>query len=277
MNQVADSYRRIRNTFKYLIGNIANFSEKDKVPYKELADVDKWLLHKLYNLSETVIGHYDNFEFHLVYRKILNFCAVELSSIYFDVSKDILYVEAKNAKIRRANLTVLSEVYNTLVRLIAPVLAFTTDEIWSFMGMKGSVHMEKYYKLNPEYNNPEVHDRVNQVAEIKKDLLKSLENLRREKIIKTSLEADVQIHVKDDSAKKVMIGMGEELRRFLQVAKIVIADTDTGLTQYDSSSILSTRSNGKKCVRCWNFYDKLGSDSEHPELCERCTSVIKNI
>jgi isoleucyl-tRNA synthetase len=277
MNQVADSYRRIRNTFKYLIGNIADFSEKDKVSYEELGDVDKWLLHKLFQLSESIIGHYDRFEFHLVYRKILNFCAVELSSIYFDVSKDILYVEARNAKIRRANLTVLSEVYNTLVRLIAPVLAFTTDEIWSFMGMKGSVHMEKYYRLDPKYNNPEVHDRVNKVAEIKKDLLKSLENLRRDKVIKTSLEADIQIFVKDDSAKKIMSEMGDELRRFLQVAKVGLAGSDSGLTPYDCSSISSARSKGKKCIRCWNYYDKLGSDPDHPELCERCTAVIKNI
>ena len=278
MNQVADSYRRIRNTMKYIIGNIADFSDKDKVSYDELTDVDKWLLHKLYHLSDSVIKHYEKFEFHMVYRKILNFCAVELSSIYFDVSKDILYVEAKNAKIRRANLTVLSEIYNTIVRLIAPVLSFTTEEIWTFMGMKGSVHMEKYYKLDDRYNNPEVHDRINQIAEIKKDLLKSLEDLRRDKIIKTSLEADIKVFVKDESARKLMSEMGEEeLRRFLQVAKVVIADSGNGLTAYDSSSISTSKSEGKKCVRCWNFFEELGSDPEHPELCTRCTTVVKNI
>ncbi len=278
MNQVADSYRRIRNTMKYIIGNIADFTDADKVTYEDLTDVDKWLLHKLYHLSDSVIKHYEKFEFHMVYRKILNFCAVELSSIYFDVSKDILYVEAKNAKIRRANLTVLSEIYNTILRLIAPVLSFTTEEIWEFMGMKGSVHMEKYYPLDEKYNNAEVHDRINKIAEIKKDLLKSLEDLRKDKIIKTSLEADIKVFVKDESTRKLMSEMGEEeLRRFLQVAKVIIADSDSGLTAYDSSYISTSKSEGKKCIRCWNFFEQLGSDPEHPELCVRCTAVIKNI
>lgn len=277
MNQVADSYRRIRNTFKYIIGNIADFDMKDAVSYEELTDIDKWILHKLYILSDSVIKHYEKFEFHLVYRKILNFCAVELSSIYFDVSKDILYVEAKDSKLRRANLTVLSEIYNSLVRLIAPVLSFTTEEIWDFMGNSGSVHMERYYKLSGKYNNSELHDRINQVAEIKKDVLKSLEDLRREKVIKTSLEAEITLYVKDESLKSLLLSMGESLRRFMQVARVNLADSDAGLTMYDVSAVSSVKSNGKKCVRCWNFYDELGSDPEHPELCERCTSVVKNM
>ena len=277
MNQAADSYRRIRNTMKYLIGNIADFSESDKVTYEELTDVDKWLLHKLYHLSEAVIGHYEKFEFHMVYRRILNFCAIELSSIYFDISKDILYVEAKSAKIRRGNLTVLSEIYNTLVRLITPILVFTAEEIWAFMGMKNSIHTEVYYKLNEKYNNKEIHDKINQVADIKKDLLKALEDLRRDKIIKSSLEADTKIFAKDESARNTMKDMGEELRRFLQVAKADLADKSDGMTHYDSSSILASKSSGKKCVRCWNFYDELGSDPEHPELCKRCAEVVKNL
>ncbi len=277
MNQVADSYRRIRNTMKYIIGNIADFDQKDAVAYEDLTDIDKWILHKLYVLSESVIRHYEKFEFHLVYRKILNFCAVELSSIYFDISKDILYVEAKDSKLRRANLTVLSEIYNAVVRLIAPVLAFTTEEIWEFMGNSGSVHMEKYYKLSEKYNNVELHDRINQVAEIKKDVLKSLEDLRRDKVIKASLEAEITLYVKDEALKGLLSSMGEDLRRFMQVAKVRLADSDAGLTQYDVSSVASVKSNGKKCVRCWNFYDELGSDPEHPELCVRCTSVVKNL
>jgi isoleucyl-tRNA synthetase len=277
MNQVADSYRRIRNTMKFLIGNIADFSADEQVIYEELTDVDKWLLHKLYHLSDAVINHYEKFEFHLVYRKILNFCAIELSSIYFDVSKDILYVEAKNAKIRRGNLTVLSEIYDTLVRLITPILVFTSEEIWAFMGMKNSIHTETYYKLNDQYNNPVVHDKINQIAEIKKDLLKSLEDLRRDKIIKSSLEAEIKVSVKDESAQNTMKNMGEELRRFLQVAKVDLTDKEEGMTHYDSSSILASKSSGKKCVRCWNFFEELGSDPEHPELCTRCTAVVKNL
>jgi len=277
MQQVADSYRRMRNTFKYIIGNIADFDIEQKVPYNDLPDVDKWILHKLYILSKGVISNYENFEFHQVYRKILNFCAVDLSSIYFDVSKDILYVEARDSKIRRANLTVLSEIYNTLVRLLAPVLSFTTEEIWMFNKNPGSIHMEKYYELNPEYNNIEVFSRINNVADIKKDVLKSLEDLRKEKIIKTSLEAEIKILVKDSSVVKILKDMGDDLKRFLQVAKVEFTDSEEGLVQYDNSFISSQRSSGKKCVRCWNFFDELGSDPAHPELCIRCTDIVKNL
>jgi len=277
MQQVAESYKRIRNTLKYIIGNIADFNEKDAVPYGELTDIDRWVLHKLYQLSENVIKHYSTYEFHLVYRRLLNFCAVELSSIYFDVSKDILYVEAKNAKIRRGNLTVLREIYNCIVRLIAPVLSFTAEEIWEFNGHQGSIHMERYYKLDEKFNNPAVHDRINRVVEIKKDVLKSLEELRREKLIKTSLEAEVKIYVRDEAARALMTEMGEDLRRFLQVAKVELCPGPDGLTEYESSAVSSIKSDGKKCVRCWNFFDKLGSDPEHPELCVRCTNVVKSL
>ena len=277
MNQVADSYRKIRNTFKYIIGNIADFSKEKMVPYEELSDIDRWILHELYFLSEEVISHYEKFEFHLVYRKILNFCAVELSSIYFDVSKDILYVEHRDSKIRRANLTTLSEIFHTLVRLVAPVLAFTTEEIWSFMGYDGSVHMERYYTLPQKYNNKEVYDRVNKVADIKRDVLKALEDLRRDKIIKSSLEADVTIYPKDNSLKEIMLSMGDDLRRFLQVAKVIYADNSNNLKEYDHCFIKAQKSSGLKCVRCWNFFDRLGSDPQHPELCDRCTAVIKSM
>ena len=127
MKQIADSYRRIRNTFKFIIGNISDFSESDKAPYDELEDIDKWILHKLYELSEKVIEHYNNYEFHQVYRRILNLCAVELSSVYFDISKDILYIELKDDKKRRANQTVLNELYQTLVKILAPILSFTSE------------------------------------------------------------------------------------------------------------------------------------------------------
>ena len=137
MKQIADSYRSIRNTFKFIIGNLSDFSDKDAVPYEELSDMDKWILHKLYVLSAQVIEHYEKFEFHLVYRKILNFCAVELSSLYFDISKDILYVELPDSRKRRAIQTVLNEILNSLARLTAPILAFTMEEIWQFIGRTG--------------------------------------------------------------------------------------------------------------------------------------------
>ncbi|MBN2159022.1 MAG: isoleucine--tRNA ligase [Spirochaetes bacterium] len=276
MKQIADSYRRIRNTFKFIIGNLSDFSDDKAVQYGELSDLDKWMLHKLYVLSARIIEHYEKFEFHLVYRKILNFCAVELSSIYFDISKDILYVELQDAKKRRANQTVQRELLMTLSRLMAPILAFTMEEIWQFTGNPGSIHMERYHVLDEAYNNPSIEEKVEKLVDIKKDVLKELENLRRDKLIKSSLEADISLYAADESAKKTMEAMGPELARFFQVAAVnIVPDKAGDMRQYENSAVSVRKTSGKKCVRCWNYFEKIGSDPAHPELCSRCTVIIK--
>jgi isoleucyl-tRNA synthetase len=222
--------------------------------------------------------HYEKYEFHMVYRRILNFCAVELSSIYFDISKDILYVEAKTSKKRRANLMVLNEINECLVRLVSPVLSFTAEEIWKFMGRGDSVHMQTYYELDEKFNNADVDARMEQVVNIKKDVLKALEVLRRDGAIKTSQEADVTIFTARADVRDLCRAMGDDFRRFLQVARAMIVEEKEGSMQdYESSSIAGSRTSGKKCVRCWNYYESLGSDPEHPELCERCTGVVKSL
>jgi len=278
IKQVADSYRRIRNTFKFIIGNISDFDESNKTSYEDLSDLDKWILHKLYVLRDKVIEHYENYEFHQVYRRLLNFCAVELSSIYFDVSKDILYIELEDAKIRRANQTVLYELLHTLQTLAAPILAFTTEEIWMFNGNEGSIHMEEYYKLSDEYNNPEAAKSFEEIVEVKKDLLKALEVLRKDKTIKSSLETDVTIYVEDATLKSNLEVSGDSLKRFLQVASVSIVDQKTDdMVDYEKSSITVGKTEGSKCVRCWNYDDKIGSDSDHPELCPRCSTIVKKL
>ena len=275
MKQIADSYRRIRNTFKFIIGNLFDFTPADAVSYDDLSDIDKWILHKLYILSASVIEHYEKFEFHLVYRKILNFFAVELSSIYFDVSKDILYVELPDSKKRRGNQTVLHELLNSLLRLVAPILPFTTEEIWRFNNWPGSIHTERYYVIDEKFNNHVIEEKVERLVNIKKDVLKELENLRGKRLIKSSLEAEVTLHVTDESVTGMMADMGPELTRFFQVSKITLSPVKTDkMHTYDNSSVLIQKTMGKKCVRCWNYYDTIGSDPNHPELCGRCTDII---
>lgn len=275
INQIADSYRKIRNTFKFIIGNIAGFTDKDAVPYEELPDIDKWILHELAMVSRQVIESYDKFEFHLVYRRILNFCAVELSSIYFDISKDILYVEEKSSRRRMASLTVLKEVYESIIRLIAPILSFTAEEIWWFMGNTTSVHTQKYYPLSEKYDNSEIASKMDQLVEIKKDVLQALELKRKEKVIGTSVEADLTVFLKSETARKMLIDMGDEAKRFFQVSRLTIADNKEGtMEDYANSSLSVIKSTGSKCVRCWNYTDSIGSDPKHPELCPRCTGII---
>ena len=278
MNQIADSYRKIRNTFKFIIGNLSDFTPDKKMPYDELLDIDKWVLHELYSLSKQVISHYENYEFHLVYRKIVNFCAVELSSLYFDISKDILYVEERDSAKRRSNQTTLHEVYEALTRLIAPVLAFTAEEVWQFMGNTGSIHTQAYYRLDERFNNDDIAAKMDLLIDIKKDVLKALETTRKDKVIGTSLEADIDLFVKSETTRSMLSAMGDEMKRFFQVSNIhLLSEKKPDMVAYDNSSILVKKSKGQKCVRCWNFSEQMGSDPEHPQLCPRCTEIIKKL
>ena len=235
-------------------------------------------MHKLYKLSDQVKSAYENYEFHLVYRRIVNFCAVELSSIYFDISKDILYIEKKNSLKRRANQTVLKEVFETILRLAAPILSFTAEEIWKFGNNPGSIHMQEYYKLNDKYNNPEIENKMEALVDIKKDVLKALELKRAEKVIGSSLEAGIKLYVKNDTTKTWLNEMGEYIKIFFQVADVELADErKTEMTEYDNSFIHVEKSGGNKCSRCWNYTDNIGTDSSHPELCPRCTEIVKSL
>ncbi|MDA3899768.1 MAG: isoleucine--tRNA ligase [Spirochaetes bacterium] len=279
LKQVADSYRKIRNSFKFLIGNLSDFDEnKDTVPYNELADMDKWILLKLYQLFNQTIASYEKFEFHLVYRRILNFCAVELSSLYFDVSKDILYIEARDSKKRRSTQTAINEIFKTLITLIAPILAFTSEEIWTFVNNEGSVHTHTYREVPEEFNNKEIEKNFGVIVSIKKEMLKALERARNEKIIAKSQEAAVEIYLSEKSDYNTIAQKSDELKSFLQVAQVTIT-TEANDTFYemDNLKIAITQFNGEKCVRCWNYFENLGSDAEHPELCDRCASAVKGI
>ena len=277
MNQVADSYRKIRNTFKFIIGNLGDFKENDSVPYEKLSDLDRWVLHNLYLLYESVISHYEKFEFHLVYRKILNFCAVDLSSIYFDVSKDILYVDIKNSQTRRSTQTVLNETYKVLLTLIAPVLPFTAEEIWGFNKNSGSIHEQKYYQPDKKFFSKDVETNFGGIVNAKQDLLKAVEILRRDKVIRASLEVEASICPKKPELKKSLIEMGDELKRFFQIADVSITEKTDDMVEYDTVFLKVSKADGKKCVRCWNFTKKIGTDAEHPELCPRCTKIIKEL
>ncbi|MGL4368576.1 MAG: isoleucine--tRNA ligase [Spirochaetota bacterium] len=276
LKQIADSYRKVRNTFKYMIGNLSDFDPvKNRVAYADLSDIDKWVLFKLYQLNREVLASYDNYEFHQVYRRIVNFCALDLSSIYFDMSKDILYTEGKDSKKRRANQTALYEIHSALERLIAPILSFTAEEVWKFTGHTDSIHMQTYYTLDDAYNNAEIGKKMDLLVDIKKDLLKALEIKRQEKTIGTSIEAAVTIFSASESVRMLLSESPEDTRRFLQVSKVTVAGAEeAGMEKYENASIRVEKATGKKCVRCWNYYDSIGSHKDHPELCDRCTAAV---
>jgi len=278
IKQIADSYRKIRNTMKFIIGNLSDFSEQMCVDYSKLADADRWILYRLTQLNAQVLQAYENYEFHLVYRRILNFCAVDLSAIYFDSMKDALYTEAKNSPIRRAVQTVLHHLLKSLHTLCAPILAFTAEEIQEFMGKKESIHTMRYHQLPEEFADEAAHIRFDAVVDLKKDILKAIELKRAEGVLSKSQEAVVTLAVKDSAIRDYCGGNIDAIKTFFQVAGLSFSDTaDDSYATLDVCSVKITKSDGKKCVRCWNIFDTLGSDPEHPELCERCTQVVKSL
>jgi isoleucyl-tRNA synthetase len=175
-------------------------------------------------------------------------------------------------------LTVQTEIYNTLIKLISPLLAYTSEEIWKFMGNSDSVHEQKYYELKDEYFNEKIKEQIESIVDVKKDVLKALEDLRKDKTIKVSQEANAIIYVADDKLKNKIEVMKDDFRRFLQLAKVTISDAELPeMKKFDKVSIAVSKTTGKKCVRCWNYFEELGTDPQHPELCSRCTDVVKNM
>ncbi len=278
IKQIADSYRKIRNTLKFILGNLSDFSEELCVDYANLADADRWILYRLSQLNSQVLQAYENYEFHLVYRRILNFCAVDLSAIYFDSMKDALYTEARDSSIRRSVQTVLLHLLKTLHTLIAPILAFTAEEVQDFLGNEGSIHTAVYHVLPEEFANDAAHLRFDAVVDLKKDILKAIELKRAEGLLSKSQEADVTLVVKDAAIRDYCVKQLEEIRTFFQVAKVGFADSaGDDFVTLDASSVLVVKSGGKKCVRCWNLFESLGNDPKHPELCDRCTKVVNSL
>ena len=276
--RLSEAYRRFRNTCRFLLGNLDGFNpDRDRVAYEELEEIDRWALHKLQHILSRVIDAYESFEFHKVYYTIHNFCVVDLSAFYLDVLKDRLYCEKPDSRLRRSAQTVLYEILLALTKLFAPVLPFTTEEIWGFLpsikgGHEKSVHLSRFPSVNPKYIDVELADRWEQLLNIRGEVNQVLEDARRKREIGSSLEAEV-----------VISGRGEhfELLRDYEVflptlfivSKVSLEEAD--VVQEDKELEVKVRNaSGEKCERCWNYHHSVGKNPHHPTICERCLKVL---
>lgn len=286
--QVIDAYRKIRNTFRFLLGNIHNFNpEKDKIAYSDLQDIDKYLLGKLQEITEKVTTAYNNFELHIVFHTIYNFCTVDLSSFYFDIKKDCLYTFSPNSKKRESVRTTLREILFTLVKLISPILTFTSEEVWQNISeeKEKSVQLSNLSPLPDEYKNEEIKERFEKLRQIREEINCALEGKRKEGIIGSSLEAKVEIFAEGENLDLLRGPTQEELREFFIVSEVEIIsalDYNEDLwdvfesEKYIDLKIKVSKCSGRKCVRCWNFSSTTGQDNDYPDICERCIKAIKN-
>ena len=284
MQQVAENYRKIRNTFRYILGNLADFDpERDAVPFDQLKEIDQYILRQTLEVSEQVNNWYAEFAFHKIYQRLNQFCVVELSAFYFDVLKDRLYTFAPKSPARRAAQSTIWRIGEVLVRLLAPIMSFTCDEVWRHMPALDqraeSVHLSKFYRQEDVVgSHPEVNSKQDQdwatLRAIREHVMKALEEARNSKLIGSGLEAQLQLTAADP-AYSVLKRFEDQLRYLFIVSAVKLAQgSGNGVS---GVKIEVGKAPGKKCERCWNYSTRVGEDTAYPTVCERCSAVLKEI
>jgi len=280
-----EAYRKIRNTFRFLLGNIDGFDAKQSLPYNELIDVDRYALHMLAELRATVERHYENFEFHKAFRELYNFCSVELSSFYLDVLKDRLYIYPKTSCERLSAQTTANAILEHLVLMLAPILPFTMEEIWLSRFCPetrrsddpltaDSIHLQLWKDIPSEWMNEALAKKFVQIEKVRETALKAIETLRSTKgnPIGSGLEAKLTIQPKDAFTADVLKEYADSLRYFFIVSEVTVAGNMDRFTIADeTAAVLAERADGAKCARCWNYSTHIDAD----ELCERCGPIVK--
>ena len=259
LNQVKESYRKIRNTYKFMLGNLKDFDPKNSVSYEEMPLYDKYLMIKLNDFIEDVLREYDKYSFQEIYKIVNHFVSFTLSNFYLDFTKDILYIEGKDSKVRRSVQTVLYFILSAEIRLLAPILPYTSEEVYKLLE-EGSVHMCDMPDVKHYKDEEEIRSLFDLFFELKEKVNKELEIARNEKIIGSSLEAVVKVNL-DEVYIPVKEKLGNILHQLFIVSKVEFTD--------EVSSICIEKSQGEKCSRCWNYVDHLKED-----ICERCDHIL---
>lgn len=277
MERVAESYRKIRNTLRYLLANLDGFDPKaHTVPLAELEPLDAAFLRRAKRLAEKLWRAYEAYEFHAVYHALVNFCAVDLSALYLDMLKDRLYCSHPASHERRSAQTALYHLARTLLTFIAPVLPFTADEAYEFLpGEKlPSVHLEEFEKLDQLPENPEQDQAVERLLVFREEVYRELEVLRRDGVAGKTGEAALWLSGNRENLDVDSKGSGVDLAEFLIVAQVLSGEGTIPSSTYPGLTFAVGRAPGVACPRCWRVLPPAG-DPEHPELCARCLSVVR--
>jgi isoleucyl-tRNA synthetase len=286
MQRIADNYRKIRNTFRYILGNLHEFDPScDAVPFDQLEELDQYMLRQTAAMSAEVIRWYEELAFHKIYQRVLNFCVVDLSAFYFDILKDRLYTRAPNSPERRAAQTAIWQIGEALVRLLAPITSFTSEEIWQYLpkieNRESSVHLSGFPGA-PEILGGSVPTEDAKQAEdwallhgVRDDVLKKLEEARNAKLIGGPLEAQIKLQAADP-LYSVLARHRDQLRYLFIVSSVTLEQSPSG-NGSSGLTVTVAKADGQKCERCWNYSTHVGEDREYPTVCERCSPVLKEI
>jgi isoleucyl-tRNA synthetase len=289
LNRLIEAYRRLRNTARFLISNLYDFGvEKDSVPATELDEMDRWILQRTQSVLRRCRQAYDAYEFHVVYHTLNNFCSIELSAQYLDIVKDRLYCEGTKSQTRRAAQTTLYRILDTLVHLMAPLVSFTADEIWTYMPDKerrpASVFLSRMPEPDTSFTDQPLADKWERIFRERGEVLRALEQARTGGIIGHSLDAQVAFAPRNGASDSTLSELAKNDRTRLQDLLIVSQVNESAGTSPDRGSsyesdllncrIAVNKAEGAKCERCWKYDPRVGEDKKHPSVCARCAAVL---
>ena len=276
LTRLQEAYRKLRNTFRYLLGNLAGFDPRtDAVPVDEMLELDQWILVRAESLTASCRAWYEEFAFHKVYRALYDFATVDLSALYLDVLKDRLYTAATKSPARRSAQTALYRLAYALVRLVAPILSFTAEEVWTHMGRPGSVHLELFpeaRELTESLSGAHRKRAANwdRLIKVREDVLKSLEEARQAKFIGAPLEARVRLTA-DSGLYPLLEEYARELPALFIVSQVQVAHAPVAAPEI---SVSIERADGAKCERCWKYTTDTGADPRFPTICAACAGAV---
>ncbi|MGW5951184.1 isoleucine--tRNA ligase [Bacillus mycoides] len=281
LKQVAEVYRKIRNTFRFLLGNLDDFNPSENtVAVAELREVDRYMLVKLNDLITKVKDAYETYDFAAVYHAIHNFCTIDLSSFYLDFAKDILYIEGADHADRRAIQTVLYDVLVALTKLVTPILPHTADEVWPYVpgAEEESVQLTNMPEATEVEGSEALRAKWDAFMTLRDDVLKALEVARNEKVIGKSLNASITLYPTAEM-KAMLESISEDLKQLFIVSEYklggTIEEAPTEAPKYEHTAVVVAQATGETCERCWVVSETIGKDAEHKTLCERCATVVK--
>ncbi|MCU0535072.1 MAG: isoleucine--tRNA ligase [Hydrococcus sp. Prado102] len=294
LKQLNDVRGKIRNTTRFLLGNLHDFDPaKDAIPYEQLPELDRYMLHRITEVFAEVTEAFENFQFFRFFQTVQNFCVVDLSNFYLDIAKDRLYISDLNSVRRRSCQTVLAVALESLAKAIAPVLCHLAEDIWQFLPYKTpykSVFESGWVEMKPEWKKTELVTFWTQVRQIRTEVNKVMEQARTDKAIGASLDAKVLLYVSDESLRKRLESLNpsdslsgnrvDELRYFFLASQVELVKSAEAITQanYKSESAIASigivKAEGQKCDRCWNYSTHVGEFPEDPTICERCNAAL---
>ncbi|MDY6894167.1 MAG: isoleucine--tRNA ligase [Thermotogota bacterium] len=279
LEQQVETYRKLRNTIRFLLGNINDFNpNEDYVDYEEMSEIDQWAMMKLHNLIKNVTKAFDNYEFYKVHYLINNFCTIDMSATYLDIIKDRIYVEGKKSKLRRSAQTVLYETAVALNKMISPILPFTAEEVYDYLNYSNkyeTIFAELWPEYKENYLNEQLEEKWNKIFGLREDVLKALEEKRKEKSLGNSLDAKVIINLKDDTLRQILSQYdNNSIADLFIVSQFEFGNIDDGF-EGRYATIKVTKAEGEKCERCWKVDPNTGKDPDFPNVCPRCARVLK--